>query len=268
MANTRAELPLVDTHAHIWGPNMPFANGAWARPDYSFPVETYLKLLDAHGIQHAVIAAASLFGTYNDYVVRALRAHSRLRGTVILDPGISLHELEALQSDGVVGARLQLFHTELPDFESDSYRSFFYRLRDLSMHVHVNVEPDRLSAVLAPLLTSGVKIVIDHFGWPDASKGLDCPGFLAAVDACRAGSAWVKLSGGYRRPNQEIPRAYARAYLERVGPERLFWGSDAPFVGMEGQVTYAETIAQFRYWVPDVEERDAMSRAAYDFYFG
>jgi predicted TIM-barrel fold metal-dependent hydrolase len=136
------------------------------------------------------------------------------------------------------------------------------------MHVHVNVEPDRLATVLAPLFDSGVKIVIDHFGWPDASKGLECPGFLAAVAACTSGAAWVKLSGGYRRPNQEIPRAYAQAYIERVGSERLFWGSDAPFVGMEGQVSYAETIAQFEFWVPDIEERRAMSRAAYTFYFG
>jgi predicted TIM-barrel fold metal-dependent hydrolase len=143
----------------------------------------------------------------------------------------------------------------------------FHRLRDLDIHVHVNVEPDRLPAVLAPLLASGVKIVIDHFGWPDAGKGLECPAFLAAVEACRSGAAWVKLSGGYRRPNQDIPRAYAQVYLERVGPERLFWGSDAPFVGCEGGVTYADTLAQFQYWVPSARDRRAIMQAAYAFYF-
>lgn len=264
-----AEAPLVDTHAHIWGPNMPFAKAAWARPDYSFTVETYLDILDAHGVQYAVIAAASLFGTYNDYVIRSLRAHrQRLRGTVIVDPEVGLYDLERMKSDGVVGTRLQLFHSELPDFASDAYTRFFHRLRDLDMHVHVNVEPERLPAVLTPLLASGVKIVIDHFGWPDAGNGLECPAFLAAVDACRSGAAWIKLSGGYRRPNQDVPSAYAEAYLERVGPNRLFWGSDAPFVGLEGQVTYAEVIAQFHTWVPRARDREAISKAAYAFYFG
>jgi predicted TIM-barrel fold metal-dependent hydrolase len=263
------EPPLVDSHAHIWGPGMPFASAAWVRPDYSFPVETYLGMLDAHGVRYGVIAAASLFGTYNDYVIRALRSHrKRLRGTVIVDPAIGLYELEAMKSDGVVGARLQLFHTGLPDFGCDAYTRLFRRLRDLDMHVHVNVEPERLAEVLAPLLASGVKIVVDHFGWPNADRGLDCPAFLAAVEACRSGAAWVKLSGGYRRPDQDVPRFYAQAYLERVGPERLFWGSDAPFVGCEGKVTYAQTVSQFACWVPDGSQRQAISRAAFEFYFG
>jgi predicted TIM-barrel fold metal-dependent hydrolase len=262
------EPPLVDAHAHIWGPDMPFASTAWARPDYSFSVETYLEILDANGVQYGVIAAASLFGTYNDYVIRALRAHPRLRGTVIIDPDTGLYELEEMKSDGVVGARLQLFHAEIPDFDSDGYRRLLCRLRDLNMHVHVNVEPERLEEILGPLLKSGVKIVIDHFAWPDSRKGLECPAFLAAVEACTSGAAWVKLSGGYRQPNQDIPRAYAQAYVQRVGPERLFWGSDAPFVGCERHVTYAQTIAQFQSWIPDSNQRDAMSKAAYDFYFG
>jgi predicted TIM-barrel fold metal-dependent hydrolase len=70
----------VDTHAHIWGPAMPFWSRAWKRPDYAYTVETYLDTLDASGVDFAVIAAASLFGTYNDYVIRALRQHRRLRG--------------------------------------------------------------------------------------------------------------------------------------------------------------------------------------------
>src|SRR4051812_43441614 len=71
--------PLVDSHAHIWGPSMPLIRAAWTRPDYAFPVETYLALLDAHGVSYGVIAAASLFGSYNDYTIAALRRFPRLR---------------------------------------------------------------------------------------------------------------------------------------------------------------------------------------------
>lgn len=262
------DTPLVDTHAHIWGGSMPFWSKAWSRPDYAFSVETYLATLDASGVAYGVIAAASLFGTYNDYAIRALRAHPRLRGTVIVDPEIGLYELEGMRRDGVVGARLQLFHTELPDFASDAFTRFFYRMRDLDMHIHVNIEPERLSTMLDALRPSGVKIVIDHFGWPDADKGLECPAFLAAVAACQEGAAWVKLSGGFRRPNQDIPRLYAQAYVERVGTDRLFWGSDAPFVGAEGTITHRETLEQLSYWLPNPATRAAIHRNAHDFYFG
>jgi predicted TIM-barrel fold metal-dependent hydrolase len=263
-----AETPKVDTHAHIWGEHMPLWSKAWNRPAYAYPVETYLETLDASGVDFGVIAAASLFSTYNDYTIRALRHHPRLRGTVIVDPDIGLYELEGMHRNGVVGVRLQLFHTDTPDLGSDAYVRLLHRLRDLDMHVHVNVEAHRLADVLAALRPSGVKIVIDHFGWPEAELGLNCPGFRAAVAAGHEGVAWVKLSAGFRRPDQDIARMYAEAYVERLGTERLFWGSDAPFVGMEGQVTHARTLEQFEYWLPDPAVRDAIHRTAYRFYFG
>jgi len=260
--------PLVDSHAHVWGPSMPFVRAAWTRPDYAFPVETYVGLLDAHGVRYGVIAAASLFGSFNDYTIAALRRFPRLRGTVIVEPETGFYELEAMKRDGVVGIRLQLFHVDpLPDFTTDAYVRLFHRLRDLGMHVHVNVEPKRLAAVLAALEPSGVNVVIDHFGWPDPALGLEDPAFLACVAACRAGKAWVKLSAGYRRANQDIPRLYAQAYVERVGTDRLFWGSDAPFVGCEGTVDYGDTIRQFAEWLPNPAIREAIALNAYRFYF-
>jgi predicted TIM-barrel fold metal-dependent hydrolase len=260
--------PLVDSHAHIWSATMPFASSAWTRTSYSFPVEEYLATLDANGIGYGVIAAASLFGTYNDYTIRSLRRFPRLRGTAIVSPEIGFYELERMHEDGIVGVRLQLFHVDpLPDFASDAYVRLFHRLRDLDMHVHVNVEAARLASVLAALEPSGVKIVIDHFGWPETELGLDSPGFRMSVAACQAGRAWVKLSSGYRRPDQDIPRLFAQAYVDQVGTDRLFWGSDAPFVGFEGRTSYAETISQYQYWLPDPDVRAAISRNSYDFYF-
>ena len=260
--------PLVDSHAHIWGPSMPYVRSAWTRPSYAFPVETYVDTLDAHGVGYGVIAAASLFGTFNDYTIAALRRFPRLRGTVIVDPEIGLYELEAMRRDGVVGVRLMFFRVrQLPDLTGDAYVRLFHRLRDLGMHVHFNIEPERLPQVLDAVRPSGVKIVIDHFGWPGEALGLEDPAFRACVEACLGGSAWVKLSGGFRRADQDVCRLYAQAYVERVGAERLFWGSDAPFVGCEGKVSYADTIDHFAYWLPDAAVRDAISRNAYRFYF-
>lgn len=261
--------PLVDAHAHIWSARMPFARRAWTRPDYAFPVEEYVATLDAHGVAHGVIAAASLFGTFNDYTIHSLRRFPRLRGTAIVEPAIGLYDLERMRDDGIVGIRLQLFHVDpLPDVTDEAYTRLFHRLRDLRMHVHVNVEARRLAPVLAALEPSGVDVVVDHFGWPSDELTTDCVGFRETVNACQSGRAWVKLSSGFRRKDQAVPRDIARAYVDQLGTERLFWGSDAPFVGCEGSVTYADTIRQYEYWLPDIDTRAAISRNTYDFYFG
>ena len=52
------------------------------------------------------------------------------------------------------------------------------------------------------------------------------------------------------------------------GPEKLLWGSDAPFVGHEHAIDYAGTVALFRRWVPEEADRRAIGEAGYRFYFG
>lgn len=178
-----ATAPLIDCHAHVWGPRMPIVSTAWKRPDYVYSAEDFLADLDAHGIRYGVIAAASLFGTYNDYSIRAVRLHERLRTTVIVDPSIDLYTLESMQADGVVGVRLQwFFRSPLPDIAGDEFQRLCYRLRDLDMHIHLNIEGERLVEVGRALRATGVKLVIDHFGWHEPSLRLLAPSYLGMLE--------------------------------------------------------------------------------------
>jgi len=63
----------VDSHAHIWQPEMPYAASAWTRPSYVYTAEQFLADMESTGVRYGVVAAASLFGTYNDYTIRSLR---------------------------------------------------------------------------------------------------------------------------------------------------------------------------------------------------
>lgn len=266
---TAPDAPLVDSHAHIWGPDMPHAPGAWTRVGYAFPVEAYLALLDQHGIEFGVIAAASLFGTYSDYTLGALRAHRRLRGTVIVDPLVDFATLKSMRDAGVVGIRLQWFNLDpLPDLRTANWRTLMVRLRDLDMHIHVNIEGGRLPQVAAAIVDSGVKLVIDHFGWSDSRLDPTGAGHEAAVRYGAEGKAWIKLSSGHHLLNPEIARPLAARFLSEVGTDQLFWGSDAPFVGLEDRVSYGQVVAAFADWVPDPAQRKAIGEAAYRFYFG
>src|SRR4029077_7595800 len=94
---------------------MPLSATARHRPPHDAPIENYIKELDTHGVTHAVLAAASIYGDYNDYQIDALRRYKRLRSTVIINnPLIDRYILEMMKKDGVVGVRFQRRNAQNP----------------------------------------------------------------------------------------------------------------------------------------------------------
>jgi len=280
MSMAEDDAPIIDCHAHIFLADMPLSRSAWTRTEYAFTAQDYLDTLDAHGVHFGIISGLSIAGDYNDYMIAQLRRHPRLRGTAIVAPGTDRYVLERMRGDGVVGIRLQLARqAQLPDFRDDEYRILFRRVRDLGWHVHVAIEGPYLRDVLAALNETGVDVVIDHFGHPDPAAPLQCDGFAAMLESIDLGRTWVKMSAGFRllgtsaweAPGEgdadAIASEVAAELLRRVGPDRLLWGSDAPFVGYEGSVTYAQTLERFRSWVPDPLVRAAISRTGLKLYF-
>jgi predicted TIM-barrel fold metal-dependent hydrolase len=277
--NGGTDAPVVDSHAHIFLKDMPVTRDAWTRIDYAFSAEDLLAALDAHGVHFGVISGISISGFYNDYMIRSLRMHKRLRGTAIVSPRTDFYTLEKMNDDGIVGIRLQLARAEqLPDFRGDDYRMLFRRVRDLGWHVHIAIEGPALRPVLEALQESGVKTVIDHMGHPDPADPLACDGFHAMLEAVDRGHTWVKLSGGFRlsgtdtwrNPDSDLDSIagfVAQELLTRVGTDRLLWGSDAPFVGYEQRVNYARVLESFHKWVPDPVARADISLTALKLYF-
>jgi len=246
---------------------MPFTDTAWTRPGYDYGVEAYLADLDAHGIAFGVVTAASLFGEYNDYTLAALAEHRRLRATVMLDPDTGPAELAALQAGGVCGVRFQIPPTaELPDLGGYRFRRFVTRLADAGMHLELNLEGRQLAQMLSVLDEHPIPVVVDHFGLLRSEGEMEGPGFTALLPAIARGRIWVKLSAGFRLPADRL-EAYAARLLAEAGPERLFWGSDAPFVGAENRVSYGQTLESYYRLVPDARVRRRMSDAALRFYF-
>lgn len=261
------EPPVIDAHCHVFHRAMPFTDTAWTRPDYDYRVETYLAELDAHGVSFGVVTAASLYGDYNDYTLSVLAQHKRLRATVMLDPDTGPAEMAALKAQGVCGIRYQLpVASALPDLTGYGFRRFIRRLADAGLLIELNLSGAQLAAILPALDDSGIAIVVDHFGLLRAEQGMEGEGFRALLDAIDRGRTRVKLSAGFRLPEEAIA-GYAARLIAVAGPERLFWGSDAPFVGFEGKVDYGETLAMFYRIVPDALVRRKMSDAALRFYF-
>lgn len=280
MSASAAEAPIVDCHAHVFTQDLPLVGDAWNRPAYDYTPHDYLAALDRHGIHFGVLSGLSISGTYNDYTIAAAKLSPRLRATAIVEPGTDPYVLRRMRDDGVVGIRFQLVRRAvLPDFADDAHRLLLRRVRDLDWHVHVAIEGERTLPVLAALEASGVKLVLDHFAHPEPDKGVACAGFQAAIAAAQRGRTWIKLAAGFRLAGPDswrepdmgraetIAQAAATELLARVGPERLLWGSDAPFVGYERQMTYERALAQLYSWAPDPGTRRALSDTALRFYF-
>lgn len=260
---------LVDSHVHLFTRALPLASTAWTVPETELPVESFEELMARHGVTHGVISAMSLLDDGNAYTVAALRRNPRLRGTVDVDPGADSSELAALRDDGVVGVRFQWRRrSPLPDLTDPEHRRLLRHVADLGWHVELNVERDRMPPVLDQLVRSGVDVVVDHYGDPCPRNGLATPGGEALLRALDTGRVRVKLSAGYRFPvTPEDLAGYAATLLAHAGPQRVFWGSDAPFVGAKRRVSYADELAMLARIVPDPAVRQEISTAAYDFYF-
>ncbi|MBX9702365.1 MAG: amidohydrolase family protein [Acetobacteraceae bacterium] len=255
-ATAAAERPLVDAHFHLYTRDMPITDWAWHHPPEDAPAERFLDVMDRHGVGFGVIAAASLYGDYNDYTIRCCRTQPRLRGTVFIPPETGMYALERMKADGIVGIRLFFRRVPRPpDLRSAEYRLLLRRMRDLDWHVHTLVASPMLPDIIAATEAAGVTLVIDHMGHPDPARGLDCPGFRAMLAAIERGRTYVKLSGGFRAASPEAARRAARALVAVGGGDRLVWGSDWPFASFEDRVTYADTIGALEDWVPDAAMR-------------
>jgi predicted TIM-barrel fold metal-dependent hydrolase len=265
---TPFQAPLVDVHAHIYHAGMPLSDSAWHPPTCEATREDFLATLDAAGVHFAVLAAASIYDDYNDYMIDAARRHKRLRTTVIVSPDTGWDTLRRMNEHGVCGVRLQFRSLpEAPDLSVFAWRKLFRRIADLDWHVQLHDECARLPGSIEQIEAAGVKLVIDHFGRPELQRGTDAEGFIAVLRAIERGRTWVKLSAAFRLTPLEALRPFSDRLIAAAGADRLFWGSDWPFVAHEANMTYATAIAQYHALVPDPALRAGIDRAALRFYF-
>ncbi|HEV2572891.1 MAG TPA: amidohydrolase family protein [Beijerinckiaceae bacterium] len=260
--------PFVDCHAHVYTRSMPVSATAWHIPPADAPIEDYIATLDRHGVHFAVLAAASIYGDYNDYQLDAVRRYKRLRTTVIVSPDIDLYAMRRMKEDGVVGIRFQFRNVKTPpDLTSYEYRRLMRRVADLDWHIQLHDEGARLPDHIAKIEASGAKLVIDHFGRPTPGLGINSAGFQAVLRSIESGNTWVKASAAFRiEPAQDCP-LFAATLLKHAGPERLLWGSDWPFAAFEDKVTYAQTLERYAAHFPDEAVRRAMDLTALKLFF-
>ena len=250
----------VDCHAHVFLRSLPMPDRRRAPSGYDASPDDYWRVLHANGMTHGVLVQPSFLGTDNSYMINALRQYpDRLRGIAVVDPSISVAELDQLQSAGVVGIRLNQVGLPTPDFASPAWKALLHQLRERQWQVEIHQVAHALPPLIDPLLNAGVKVVVDHFGRPDPQRGVDDPGFRYLLSLGASGRVWIKISGAYRNGEngrgQQIALEAMPLLRDAFGVQRLVWGSDWPHTLFEKTAFYADQRALLNQWLPDAHDR-------------
>ena len=240
----RFKLPpgAVDAHCHVFGPAdiFPYAPERKYTPcDAS--KEKLFALRDHLGFSRNVIVQATCHGADNRAMVDALKSSNEMaRGVATVRAEISDAELKELDAAGVRGVRFN-FVKRLVDFTPrEVLTSITKKIAPLGWHVVVYFEAADLEE-LTPFFTAlPTKVIVDHMGRPDVTKGLDHSDFQRFVRLLdEHQDIWTKVSGAERLTvagppyNDFVP--FARMAVERF-PDRVLWGTDWPHPNLKAHM--------------------------------
>ncbi|HEX4038111.1 MAG TPA: amidohydrolase family protein [Acidobacteriaceae bacterium] len=264
---------VIDAHAHVFTNHLRLAPLHRYIPHESAPIDEYLALLRRFGFTGGVIIQPSFLGTDNSYLLSCLRQHPGiLRGVIVIDPRIGIHTIEDLHHSGCTGIRLNLFGLPDPPLQDSDWKRILARMHTLGWHVELHVEAERIHEIAPPILAEGVRLVIDHFGRPSPSLGIDDPGFRYLLSLGPTRQVWVKISAAYRNGNagrgQQIALAAIPLLKRSFGLDHLLWGSDWPHTQFETVMNYQTAYDFLLKMLPDPQERQVvLGQTPGDLYF-
>jgi predicted TIM-barrel fold metal-dependent hydrolase len=251
-----------DTHIHAIGDAARFPLDP--RRGYTpamVPIEDYAALMDRLGIARAVLVQPSIYGTDNAAMVDALtRYPQRFRGVAVVGGDVDDATLDALDRAGVRGVRANLLNPA--GISLADAIALAPRLARRGWHLQLQIDVSTFDAFdRIPQLP--LPVVVDHFGYMPAAKGVDEPGFRRLLALVAAGTCYVKLSSPYRLKAWRgegwgAVTPLARA-LVAANPQRLLWASDWPHTDLrEDMPDDGDLLNLLAEWVPDAAQRRAI----------
>jgi predicted TIM-barrel fold metal-dependent hydrolase len=266
----------VDSHLHAhWPQKYPYSGNTGSRVDVSnlaASAESLFPTLLASGVTHALIIHPGAYGTDNRATLDAIAAsNGRAKGIAGMKMDAGEEEFVDLKSKGIVGVRVSLIHTDSETFSRPEVDMFLARCRKHDFFVEVFAAARTWPQIIPKLVDSGVKLIVEHTGYPIISEGISQPGFQAVLQLGRSTNTVIKVGAGFRlsqggEPYDDV-RPFALKIVEAFGPDRCIWGSDWPFLNPQnGSVTrpfpwkleYEHEFSALARWLPDQATREAI----------
>lgn len=263
-ATSRPMRPLpsgaCDCHSHVFGPFdrfPPLQPSVYDLPEAGPPVHAAMRA--GLGVARGVLVQPAPYADDPSALLDAIAGSAgALRGIAVAGPDISDDRLAAWRRGGIRGLRFVDMRApgggRYPGSVGfDALIRLAPRLRALGMHAELWATVADLAAHLPNLLGTGLPLVLDHMGSPDAARGSADPAFQEILGLLRHDTLWVKLPVcrvSKAAPGYADARPFHEAYLA-AAPDRLLWGSDWPYVRMVPAPDAGRMLDLFFEWTPD-----------------
>lgn len=256
---------IIDSHVHLWvqqPEKYPWGPIGGYVPENEAPAETLLTLMDASGVDGAVLVQPTPYGWDNSYLLDAAKRYpDRFRCVCLVDPQAEespqvLRDL--VDEHRIAGIRInwnihpvEVWQTSL------NHHALWKAASKLGLPVCLQLTPDQLRLLGNMANEYGVRVVVDHLGRPARAASPDDAQFVKLLDLAENENIHVKLSGlnyysGGESPYRDV-WPLINEVCARFGVQRCMWGSDFPFV--QDHWSYAELLATVRNdWQLDSEQ--------------
>ena len=216
-----------DCHTHVFGPadKFPYSNKRLYTPGDA-SIDDLKALHRALHIDRVVIVHPSPYGTDNSCTVDAVRKlGDRARGVAVIDDTTSAKMLAEMHAAGIRGVRVNLesYGESDPAVAGRQLQQAAERVAPLGWHVQTYTNLAILAALYDTILALPTTLGVDHFGRPQAARGVAQPGFDALLALLRSGKVYVKISAPYRislEPHYPDVAPLARAMID-ANPDRI-----------------------------------------------
>jgi predicted TIM-barrel fold metal-dependent hydrolase len=229
---------IVDSQVHIWAentPQRPWAPNMEGRAHLPEPLtaERLLGLMDAAGVDAAILVPPSLEGDRNDLALAAAQKYPQrfaVMGRIDLGKPRSLASWRT--EPGMLGLRLTFHRGDTRGQLSDGAADWLWpqaQQHDIPVMVHAPDDLPRIAAIADRY--PDLAIIVDHMGFARETMDANAPGGAARMAAlARCPNISVKVSALPCFSSEPYPFRNLNEPLRRVidafGPRRCFWGTD------------------------------------------
>jgi L-fuconolactonase len=259
---------IIDTHLHVWelhSERYPWRPLAGVAPDYGWPVENQIEVMDQSGIDKGVLVQPSMYSFDNRYILDcAWRYPERFRLIGLVDPRADTVEssMESLAERGVRGLRLgPMLRPDIPWYGDRQADRVWKKAAELDMIITLLVTPDQVApATEAIKRFPGVRVVVDHLARPDKADDPGGSQFEDLLALAQFEQVYVKVSALGFMSHESYPHRdmldLVRRVFDAFGPERLMWGTDTPM--SQDPTTVPDALRLIDIALPDSSPDDRM----------
>lgn len=250
LSNVLGEVPadkdiIIEWNAHLFSANTskyPFHSKATYIPDTSRlsddPLGEYLRHLDKHGIDKAVVVHPEPYGDDHSLIIDAVKqSEGRLKGTSLFYPKDTTapRKLAALAKSHpeIVATRFHAHRGKenyLDSFDDPGVRALWSQAVDHNIIIELHIGPSYAkSAVKAIKDYPGCKVLIDHLAEPNLGNAVEYSHILKMAELP---NVYMKFSGlahfATDAPDFLSARTFTDQVIDAFGVDRMVMGGVLP----------------------------------------